>query len=97
MLIVEGDVEVVNIGVPFRGVDGGEAEAVVSEEDADGLDPREVAAAGRVVVADEVGVDVEVGVGDDEVGVDVVDTWYVCRVRMCVLDFLGVSYSIRVA
>ena len=38
---------------------------VVAEGDAQRLHPGEVAVEGRVVVADEVGVDVEVGVGDD--------------------------------
>jgi len=38
---------------------------VVREADAQRLDPREVAVRGRVVVADEVRVDVEAGVGDD--------------------------------
>jgi len=38
---------------------------VVREADAERLDPGEVAAHGRVALADEVGVDVEAGVGDD--------------------------------
>jgi hypothetical protein len=69
-LVVEGDVEVVGGGVPLGGRGGAEVEGVVvlrsgEEEDAEGLDPGEVALQLRVVVADEVGVDVEVPVGDD--------------------------------
>jgi DNA-binding IclR family transcriptional regulator len=45
---------------------GTHVEAVVfGEADADGLDPGEVAAHGGVVLADEVGVHVEVSVRDD--------------------------------
>jgi len=38
---------------------------VVSEADAELLDPGEVAPHARVALADEVGVDVQVGVGED--------------------------------
>jgi hypothetical protein len=73
-LAVEGDAEVVGGGVPLGGRRGAEVEDVVvvvllggfgGEEHAEGLDPGEVALQLRVVVADEVGVDVEVPVGDD--------------------------------
>jgi hypothetical protein len=57
---------VVGGGVPLGSVGGGaDVEAVVREADAQRLDPREVAVGGPVVVADEVRVDVEAGVGDD--------------------------------
>ncbi|GJN14057.1 hypothetical protein PR202_gb00833 [Eleusine coracana subsp. coracana] len=62
---VEGQLEAVDVVVPLGGLLGTHVEAVVGEADAEGLDPGEVAAHGRVALADEVGVDVEVGVGDD--------------------------------
>ncbi|KAB8085381.1 hypothetical protein EE612_008203, partial [Oryza sativa] len=62
---VEGELEAVDVAVPLGGLEGAHVEAVVGEADAEGLDPGEVAAHGGVALADEVGVDVQVGVGDD--------------------------------
>jgi hypothetical protein len=70
-LAVEGDLDVVLVLVPLRGPAGADVEAVVvvaaccDEGDPQRLHPGEVAVEGRVVVADEVGVDVEARVGDD--------------------------------
>jgi hypothetical protein len=65
-LPVEDDLDMVFILIPLDGLAGADVEAVAGAEgDAQGLHPREVAFQVRVVVADEVGVDVEVGVGDD--------------------------------
>jgi hypothetical protein len=65
VLVVEGQRQVVGGGVPPGRPLGGDVEVVVREADAQRLDPGEVAAHGRVALADEVRVDVEGGVGDD--------------------------------
>ncbi|GJM87997.1 hypothetical protein PR202_ga04008 [Eleusine coracana subsp. coracana] len=71
-LAVDGELHPVHVVVPRGGLPGAEVELVLAvEEHGDGLDPRKVAG-GLVAaaLADEVGVDVEVAVGDDaEVGV----------------------------
>uniref|UniRef100_J3L887 Uncharacterized protein n=1 Tax=Oryza brachyantha TaxID=4533 RepID=J3L887_ORYBR len=64
-LAVEGDLDVVLLVVPLGGLARADVEAVVAEADAQRLDPCEVPLHGRVAVADEVRVDVQVGVGDD--------------------------------
>jgi hypothetical protein len=66
-LVVEGQLEAIDVAVPPGGrLLGADVEAVVGEEaDAQRLDPGEVAARGRVVVADEVRVDVEASFGED--------------------------------
>uniref|UniRef100_A0A0E0CDF8 Uncharacterized protein n=1 Tax=Oryza meridionalis TaxID=40149 RepID=A0A0E0CDF8_9ORYZ len=58
-LAVEGDLDVVLVVVPLGGPARADVEAMVAEADAEGLDPGEVTLHGRVVVADEVGVDVQ--------------------------------------
>uniref|UniRef100_A0A453GV67 Uncharacterized protein n=1 Tax=Aegilops tauschii subsp. strangulata TaxID=200361 RepID=A0A453GV67_AEGTS len=62
---VEGQLEAVDIVVPLGGLLGTHVEAVVSEADAQSLDPCEVTAHGGVALADEVSVDVEVSIGED--------------------------------
>uniref|UniRef100_A0A453GV42 Uncharacterized protein n=1 Tax=Aegilops tauschii subsp. strangulata TaxID=200361 RepID=A0A453GV42_AEGTS len=62
--VVEGQLEAVDVAVPLDGLLGAHVEAMVSEADAEGLDPGEVAAHGGVALPDEVGVDLEIGVGD---------------------------------
>jgi hypothetical protein len=69
---VQGELDVVVLLVPLRGPAGADVEAVAvagaawcDEGDPQRLHPREVAVEGRVVVADEVGVDVEARVGDE--------------------------------
>ncbi|GJM88256.1 hypothetical protein PR202_ga04296 [Eleusine coracana subsp. coracana] len=62
---VEGQLEAVDIVVPLGGLLGAHVEAVVGEADAEGLDPGEITAHSWVALADEVGVDVKVGVRDD--------------------------------
>ncbi|GJN20201.1 hypothetical protein PR202_gb07549 [Eleusine coracana subsp. coracana] len=67
---VEGDDEAVHGGVPRGGAPHAEVQAVRAEADAQRLHPREVARGRGVALADEVRVDVEVGVRDQaEVGV----------------------------
>jgi hypothetical protein len=56
---------VVIILVPLDGLASADVEAVVAEGDAECLYPREGTVVGGVVVADEVGVDVEIGVRDE--------------------------------
>lgn len=60
--------EAVDGVVPLRGFFGSDEEFVVAvvmvKEDCNGLDPSEVAMEIRVSFADEMGVDVEVWVGD---------------------------------
>lgn len=69
-MAVEGEGEAVDGVVPGGGLGSAEEEVVAVEEDAEGLDPGEVAGEVGVAFADEVGVDVEVLVGDQaEVGV----------------------------
>ena len=74
-LAVQGELHAVDVVVPRAGggLPGADVELVVAavEEHGDGLDPREVPRhAVRAALADEVGVDVEVAVGDHaEVGV----------------------------
>lgn len=65
ILIIERDAEVVRGGVPPGSLDRAHVETMVREEDAKRLDPGEVAPQLRVVLADEVGIDVEVFVRDD--------------------------------
>jgi hypothetical protein len=66
-LVVEGHLEEIDVAVqPGGRLLGADVEAVVGEEaDAQRLDPGEVLARGRVVVADEVRVDVEASVGEN--------------------------------
>jgi hypothetical protein len=64
-LAVEGQLEAVGVVAPPGRLPGAHVEAVAAEADAERLDPREVAAHGRVALADEVRVDVEAGVGED--------------------------------
>ncbi|GJN13777.1 hypothetical protein PR202_gb00519 [Eleusine coracana subsp. coracana] len=69
-LAVDGELHAVHVIVPRGGLPGAEVELVLAvEEHGDSLDPREVTGL-AAALADEVGVDVEVAVGDDaEVGV----------------------------
>jgi hypothetical protein len=63
---VEGQLDAVHVVAPPGRPLGAQVQAVVAgEADAQRLDPREVAAHGRVALADEVRVDVEAGVGED--------------------------------
>jgi hypothetical protein len=64
-LAVKDYLDVVLFLVPLDGLASAEVEAVVTEAETKGLYPREGAFIGGVVVADEVGVDVEVSIGDD--------------------------------
>lgn len=63
-LAVECDHEAVDRVVPCGSVLSSDVEAVVVQEEGDGLDPGEVPGHGRVSLSDEVGVDVEAGVGE---------------------------------
>jgi hypothetical protein len=62
---VVGELQVVHAVVPFRHGFRRHGERVGSEDEAESLHPREVARAALRALADEVGVDVEVAVGDE--------------------------------
>jgi len=64
-LVVQGQLQAVHVAAPPGRLGGAQVEAVVGEADAERLDPGEVAPHARVALADEVGVDVQVGVGED--------------------------------
>ena len=64
-LVVQGHLETVVVAVPFHGLLGANEQTVVGEADTEGLDPGEVASRDRVMVAAELGVDVQIGVGED--------------------------------
>ena len=62
---IEGDLDVALLLIPLISLSGADVEAVaIAEGDAQGLHPREVTLHIRVVVADEVCVDVEILVRD---------------------------------
>lgn len=60
---VEGEGKAVNGVIPCSSFLGADEELVFSKEDGDGLDPCEVAFHVGISLADEVGIDVKVGVG----------------------------------
>ena len=62
---VVGEAQLVRGGFPLGDAVGGDGEGVGAEDEAERLHPREVASAAWRALADEVGVDVEVGVGDE--------------------------------
>lgn len=64
-LAVEGEGEVVGAAVPGGSGGGGDGDGVLAEEDAKGLDPRVVVSAAGGAEADEAGIDLEAGVGDE--------------------------------
>ncbi|KAG2634430.1 hypothetical protein PVAP13_2NG257506 [Panicum virgatum] len=64
-LVVQGQLQAVHVAAPPGRLGGAQVETVVGEADAELLDPGEVAPHARVALADEVGVDVQAGVGED--------------------------------
>jgi hypothetical protein len=64
-LAIVGELELVDSIVPLAHALGSDGEGMRSEDEAEGLHPREVADAAFGALADEVRVDVEVGVGDE--------------------------------